>query len=262
MSRSVAPTPAEVEAEDAAPAASTSRPLGLRHLVAVGVVAALVATGTSAAFAWSPVFDDVPQSHPFEPQIAWMNATGVTEGYPGDGPIGFDYRPADPVTRGSMSAFMQRLYNLQEMTRYASGDSVTTSSIEWTDIPGAVTSVNLPAGTAGNLHVSFSGESACSGGSGGSYCQVRTMVDPPAGAPGFSVLGPDDDGVAFDSSDDGSESAFSWESHSIDRYDDYIGDPGEYTIKAQFATLGGATLDLDDWVMVAETDLERTDGGL
>jgi hypothetical protein len=49
-------------------------------------------------------FRDVPSTHAFAREIAWMSQVGVTEGY-SDG----TYRPGSPVTRQAMSAFMQRL---------------------------------------------------------------------------------------------------------------------------------------------------------
>jgi Tol biopolymer transport system component len=52
----------------------------------------------------TPSFSDVGTGHPFYDEVQWMKATGVSTGY-GDG----TYRPADPVTRQSMSAFMYRL---------------------------------------------------------------------------------------------------------------------------------------------------------
>jgi uncharacterized protein YkwD len=52
----------------------------------------------------NPRFSDVPTSHPFFTEIAWMAQSGVTKGY-GDGTFG----PSDRVTRGQMAAFMHRL---------------------------------------------------------------------------------------------------------------------------------------------------------
>jgi hypothetical protein len=49
-------------------------------------------------------FRDVPSTHAFADEIAWMANVGVTEGYD-DG----TYRPGSPVTRQAMAAFMQRL---------------------------------------------------------------------------------------------------------------------------------------------------------
>lgn len=51
-----------------------------------------------------PPFTDVPRAHPFYDDITWMAAQGVTTGYPGG-----TFRPAAPVTRQAMSAFLHRL---------------------------------------------------------------------------------------------------------------------------------------------------------
>ncbi|OWY63456.1 hypothetical protein B7486_53035, partial [cyanobacterium TDX16] len=50
-------------------------------------------------------FTDVGRQHPFAPEIEWMALKGISTGYE-PGPT---YRPAAPVTRAAMSAFMFRL---------------------------------------------------------------------------------------------------------------------------------------------------------
>jgi hypothetical protein len=50
-----------------------------------------------------PTFTDVGTSHPFFAEIEWMNDREITTGYPDD-----TYRPAAPVTRGAMAAFIYR----------------------------------------------------------------------------------------------------------------------------------------------------------
>jgi len=51
----------------------------------------------------TPRFDDVPDGHVFEEEIAWLASTGITQGR-GDGTFGLN----DPVTRGAMAAFLYR----------------------------------------------------------------------------------------------------------------------------------------------------------
>ncbi len=76
------------------------------------------------------------------------------------------------------------------------------------DVPDLNATVRMPK--AGNLLVTFSAESACSGGGGdGNWCAVDILVD------GLPTTGDDDD--AFDSDDGSTEGEFSWESHSIQR---------------------------------------------
>jgi uncharacterized protein (DUF1800 family) len=48
-------------------------------------------------------FPDVPASHPFAADIDWLVTRGITQGFP-DG----SFRPAAPVTRGQMAAFLHR----------------------------------------------------------------------------------------------------------------------------------------------------------
>ncbi len=51
-------------------------------------------------------FNDVPADHPFCGEIAWMKATGISEGYEGN-----LYKPDDGLTRQAMSAFLYRSAN-------------------------------------------------------------------------------------------------------------------------------------------------------
>jgi hypothetical protein len=51
----------------------------------------------------TPTFSDVGPSNPFFTEIEWMNAEGITTGFPGG-----LFKPAAPVTRQAMSAFMHR----------------------------------------------------------------------------------------------------------------------------------------------------------
>jgi hypothetical protein len=54
----------------------------------------------------TPTFADVGTGHPFYGEVEWMAEAGITTGFPTVPPT---YRPSDPVTRQSMSAFMFRL---------------------------------------------------------------------------------------------------------------------------------------------------------
>jgi hypothetical protein len=48
-------------------------------------------------------FPDVPPAHPFCTDVSWASSEGIASGY-GDG----TFRPADPVSRASMTAFLYR----------------------------------------------------------------------------------------------------------------------------------------------------------
>jgi hypothetical protein len=71
--------------------------------LAIGVAIGLLIGGAGMAAA-SHDFPDVPNTNPFHDDIAWLADAEVTGGFP-DG----TYRPGDPVTRGSMAAFLRRL---------------------------------------------------------------------------------------------------------------------------------------------------------
>jgi hypothetical protein len=136
-------------------------PLGLRHLIAVSIITALLAS-TGTAFA-SHQFPDVPDGHQFHDEIDWMADTGVTTGFP-DG----TYRPGEPVTRGSMAAFMLRLYNLMSGTTSVDtgtdGGSADTNTGTWQTVTGASNTIVVPAGTTGRIITTFSGDMFCNGG--------------------------------------------------------------------------------------------------
>jgi hypothetical protein len=52
----------------------------------------------------TPAFSDVPTTSQFFTEIEWMNAEGITTGFPGG-----LYKPHQDVTRQAMSAFLHRL---------------------------------------------------------------------------------------------------------------------------------------------------------
>jgi hypothetical protein len=54
--------------------------------------------------ATGPTFSDVPTDHAFSREIEWLNAQGISTGYP-DG----TFRPGDAVTRQAMAAFLHRV---------------------------------------------------------------------------------------------------------------------------------------------------------
>jgi hypothetical protein len=54
-----------------------------------------------------PAFSDVSLAHPFSTEVEWMAVTEISTGY-----VGGTYRPALPVSRQAMSAFLHRLSEL------------------------------------------------------------------------------------------------------------------------------------------------------
>jgi hypothetical protein len=89
----------------------------------------------------TPTFTDVPASSTFFAEIEWMNAEGITTGFPGG-----LYKPDAGVTRQAMSAFMYRLAGqppFADPPTSAFGDVATTSQffteIEWMNAEGITT---------------------------------------------------------------------------------------------------------------------------
>jgi hypothetical protein len=75
----------------------------VRTALIVAVTALIVAPLTAVA---THTFDDVPNTHTFHAEIAWLEASGVTKGC--NPPTNNLYCPNDFVTRGQMAAFMER----------------------------------------------------------------------------------------------------------------------------------------------------------
>jgi|GEM_PF-794978 len=66
----------------------------------------LINDGTRPTACTAKPFTDVATSHPFCGEIAWLKAAGISTGYP-DG----TFRPAAPVNRDAMAAFLYRVEN-------------------------------------------------------------------------------------------------------------------------------------------------------
>jgi hypothetical protein len=81
---------------------------------------------------WAVRFWDVPSSHPFFREITWLAAQGVTSGYP-DG----TFRPAAPVNRDAMAAFLYR----------------SAGSPAWE--PGASRFTDVPSGAAFSTEIDW-----------------------------------------------------------------------------------------------------------
>jgi hypothetical protein len=118
-----------------------------------------------------------------------------------------------------------------------------TGSTTFRDIPGATTTITVPANARALILVSFSAETECiAPGESRTICSVRILVggqeaDPASGAD-----------FAFDIAEPvGEGGAFAWESHSMDRSRGPLG-PGTYTVRAQYmVTTPNASFRVDDW---------------
>lgn len=79
-------------------------PLSRRQRIGLVAGAVLVAVVASATTTWGLVtFSDVPATNPFRSNISNVAGAGIAQGY-ADG----TYRPAEPVSRQAMAAFLNR----------------------------------------------------------------------------------------------------------------------------------------------------------
>jgi len=130
------------------------------------------------------------------------------------------------------------------VTSQTGGTAVTTNSTSFVDLAGSSETFNVPTGETARIYALFSAESACYGAGAGRFCGARIVVD---GNELNPAVGGD---FAFDSTDNGDETAQSFESHSIARASETLSS-GNHTIKVQIRTNNaGNTLRIDDWALV------------
>lgn len=126
-----------------------------------------------------------------------------------------------------------------------------TSAASWQDVIGAKVTVNVPAGEEALVTARFSASSTCigTGGKGGPWCAVRIMLGGTEGHPQSA------ENFAFDSSNAGTEGAFSPEAHAMERFRT-LG-PGEHVVKVQALPMNGATsFSLANWALVVQRSLK------
>lgn len=138
----------------------------------------------------------------------------------------------------------------------------TTRTEKFVTVPGARTRIVVPAGRAALVNVGFTAESRCneSGSTEPNWCEVRITVDGAEAAPAASSFAPDT--YAFDSTDQGSETVASWESHAMDRHKCVDNSKGKTTkvvpveVQWKVTNFGAGTpapsFWLDDWSMTVE----------
>ena len=87
------------------------------------------------------------------------------------------------------------------------------------DLPGTLTTIFVPAGSAVLVSVDFNAEAACYGGGAGNpnWCELMVMIGGTEGSPQASTtsLG---DTYAFASTDNGATSSSSWRGHALSRH--------------------------------------------
>lgn len=93
-----------------------------------------------------------------------------------------------------------------------------TSTEKFETVPGARSRIVVPAGTDVLVNLAFTAESRCNepGSMAPNWCEVQMLVDGVEASPQASSFPPDT--YAFDSTDNGSETNSSWESHAMDRH--------------------------------------------
>ena len=137
----------------------------------------------------------------------------------------------------------------------------TTTSEKFITLPGAVTKISVPAGRDVLVNVAFTAESRCNepGSIAQDWCEVRILVDGTEAAPAASSFPPDT--YAFDSTDSGSETVASWESHAMDRHKCVFNSQSNLTkvvpVEVQWKVTnfdGGSAPDfwLDDWSLTVQ----------
>lgn len=102
----------------------------------VGVTALVVAPLTAVA---AHVFNDVPESHTFHNDIAWLADAGVTRGC--NPPDNTEFCPEDNVTRGQMGAFMKRFAQYIDAEDGTPGQADNADQLDGKDGPAYETVV-------------------------------------------------------------------------------------------------------------------------
>lgn len=92
------------------------------------------------------------------------------------------------------------------------------TSEKFVPLSGSKSSIIIPPGASALVNLTFTAESRCSepDSNMGNWCEVSIQVDGQEASPKASTFGPDT--YAFDSTDTGTESPYSWESHAMDRH--------------------------------------------
>jgi hypothetical protein len=121
-----------------------------------------------------------------------------------------------------------------------SGVAQSTSSTSFVDVPGATTTIEVPAGQTATIVARFSAETICTG-PNGSWCSARIMI---GGTEGDPSVGTD---FAIDSP--GTAPGSDWEGHTVARLRNSVA-AGTVTVTVQYAVVSGATsIAVDDWAL-------------
>ena len=133
------------------------------------------------------------------------------------------------------------------------GNPAEVTSTSWADVPGATTTITVPASTKAVVDARFSATSICTGTPVilDASCFVRVLIGGVEGQPnGVNTS-------VFDSTRSVDPTVFEGfaigrQAHMIERVRGPLG-PGTYTVKVQsFVPYSGATLALINWLLVVE----------
>jgi hypothetical protein len=105
-----------------------------RSTATLGAVMAMI-LGTGVVLA-AHQFPDVPDTHTFHADIAWLSDNGITTGYANG-----NFGPADYTTRGQMAAFLHRYFNT-----FGAGPAGPAGAVG----PAGPTGLTGPAGLTGD----------------------------------------------------------------------------------------------------------------
>jgi hypothetical protein len=117
------------------------------------------------------------------------------------------------VSVGPLTSLTQKAGPVSAVSVTASDfNDISNSSTTLSQLPGMKTTVHVPLGTSALLDIRFTAETACYGGGNSSnWCIAEILVDGVEASPG------DGGDYALDSTDNGTESAASWEGHAMER---------------------------------------------
>jgi hypothetical protein len=204
------------------------RNLGFLKLAFAGVV--LVAVVSSGLALGANPFVDVPATKFYAEPVDWAYNNALTTG----SPAGSDtFKPEDPVTRGENITFNYRYdqnivqpeLEARTVGLFASDDrgaDFIYPDLVSTDL-GLSATATVPEGHTGVIEIEFSSGTTCGGGSTGGFCVITIFNNGVAVGYAEQIM---------DSSDNGVESGNAWESHTVRRVTDVLGE-GDYEVTVE-----------------------------
>lgn len=132
-----------------------------------------------------------------------------------------------------------------QVVSQTSNASSSTNSTSFVDVPNTSQTITVPTGQTAKFYVFFTAETACYGGVGAQFCNVRATVD-------GTELQPTTSSFAFASTEVGTATSNYRASYGLIRVSDTLA-AGNHTVKLQYKTTSGpVTFRLDNWALVIE----------